>query len=84
MDDRDVDEAELRADPRGEAAAVEGVEESKSDSESVMVRFSNDFREAGRLEDVVAAMIAINEQQLPRYKEAGWREERQNDLVHRL
>lgn len=57
MDDRDVDEAELRAEPRGEAAAVEGVEASKSDRESVMVRLSNDFLEAGRLEDVTAAIF---------------------------
>jgi len=61
MDDSDVDEAELRGEPsRGEAAAVEGVEASKSDSESVMVRLSNDFLEAGRLEDVMAAILGGN------------------------
>jgi hypothetical protein len=55
MDDREVEEAEAWAEPRGEAAAVEGVEASMSDS--VMVRFSKDFLEAGRLEDVVAAIV---------------------------
>jgi hypothetical protein len=57
MDERDVDEAECRGEPRGEASAVDGVDASKSEVDAVIVLLNKGFLEEEKLAAVVEAIL---------------------------